>query len=139
MSRCGRECENDPLTCVDDDTTLSQYGEETFRNQPRAHIQEPGLSTQIGCWPADELCRHIFAAPPEDHVELAKVRYTTARRLRAAGFLVVHTPGRMGHQKAHVTVAWPSATGSELVATPWTTPVTDAFDQCFNDGVKGGQ
>lgn len=137
MALCVSECEGDnPVTCVSDEVVLSHYGEQgSFRSEPRPE-KERGMSLQIGEWEADELCEHIFGSPPKGHVELADVRYATAGVLRAAGFVVVHTPGRLGSQKDHVTAGWPGPDG-ELTVFPWPDNAPALFHQCFNGEVKG--
>lgn len=138
MSACRAGCGSDPLDCVPDDVVLAQYGEARFRNEPRAAI-EKGLSMQIGEWAAEDLCRHIFGTPPEEHLLLAAVRYTKAGDLRARGFSVIHTPGRVGSQKSHVTIAWTTGASDAIASVPWPTSVTTAFDECFNGDMNGGQ
>lgn len=68
---------------------------------------------------------------------MARARYTYAGRLREAGFTVIHTPGRLGSQKGHVTIAW-SDDVAQLYITPWPIRVTETFDSCFNEPTDDG-
>lgn len=131
--RCRTQCGNEPEACVADDETLSQYGEEQeFHNRNRINRQEPGLSVQRGRWTPEELCRYLYGDPPEPQLQMADARYTTARRLREAGFQVIHTPGKLGYQANHATVAWLPIFNDEGAVLAWTAEATSLFDACFN-------
>lgn len=71
-------------------------------------------------------------AHPAD-VERADVRYTTAQRLRDAGFAVIHTCGPAGEGYGHVSVVWPPANPLDEPDRNWPTAVQDDFDTCFTE------
>ncbi|WP_459802605.1 hypothetical protein [Herbidospora sp. RD11066] len=69
-------------------------------------------------------------------LERAAVRYTSVGKLRAAGFAVVHTPGRVtngcGADGEHVSVIWPVEDPLVRQDIPWPPDVAESFVQCFN-------
>lgn len=71
-------------------------------------------------------------AHPAD-VERADVRYTSAQRLRDAGFAVIHTCGGAGEGYGHVSVVWPSQEPLDKADPNWPAPVQDAFAACFTE------
>jgi hypothetical protein len=72
-------------------------------------------------------------AHPVD-VAAAGVRYTTAGILRAAGFAVIHTPGRKGEDYGHVSAVWPADNPLDEPDPKWPVPVQEAFAACFTEG-----
>jgi hypothetical protein len=75
--------------------------------------------------------RNTPAAPAD--VVRAGVRYTTAGALRGAGFAVIHTCGRKGHDDPHVSVIWPSSNPLDEQERDWPVPVQEAFAACFTE------
>jgi hypothetical protein len=103
---------------IGDKEVLTHYGiGNEFRTTPRWRIEE-SMSLLVGQLTGEEAAARILKGGPRgDGSDCA--RYTTAGRLRQAGFTVVHTPNRKNPD--HVSV---SCEG------PWD---DEAFDGCFQD------
>ena len=123
----------DPIE-LPDDLRLTQYGEvppygEDFRDRLREDRGETEVSMILG--EVDSSAAAIlvrrFLAPGSIR------RVTTVRRLREAGFRVVHSPTKAN--RLHVSVYPPLATPDEAVE--WDAKVADLFNACFT-GVKEG-
>lgn len=133
---CG--CGPPPEQCVRDDEVLTQYGQlrSPFRGQPRVE-RELGISVLRSVNSLEEATRHVLRREPTDSdLRKSRIRRTTAAVLRAAGFAVVHTPGRVLHSP-HCTIVWPDADPIETPQVPWPAEVSERFEECFND--KGGE
>jgi hypothetical protein len=66
-----------------------------------------------------------------EHLDQYQVRYATAGALRAAGFVIYHTPGRVT-KGLHCSVV-PSGAFAPGVDVPWPKRLADALDGCFNE------
>lgn len=118
---------------IDDDQVLTQFGakqdivalDPPFRRKPRQG-RETNVSLILGrLSPAEasRIVRRSLAPAPFDGV-----RYATAGKLRAAGFVVMHTPSRMNPN--HVSVSR---------TTEWGANEESAFDECFDEPVWIGE
>lgn len=105
-----------------DDEPLTQYGYMgVFRNALRVDILEPELSLLAGRLTGAEAGAIVrndqtVIQFPEGH----GARHTTAGTLRAAGFMVFHSPSKKNPR--HVSAQWPES---------WDDRVSEAFDECF--------
>lgn len=111
-----------------DELLLTQYGERPpygggFRDRLRADIGETELSMILG--EVDALAAAVLVTRYLSPAALA--RTTTAGRLRAAGFRVVHSPTKTN--RLHVSV-FPPATGSGEPAE-WDDELASLFNSCF--------
>lgn len=116
------------------DLRLTQYGErppygDGFRDMLREDIGETELSMILG--EVDALAAAVlvtrYLAPG------AAARVTTAGRLRAAGFRVVHSPTKTN--RLHVSVFPPlSAVGEPA---EWGREMADRFNSCFTVSEEG--
>jgi len=120
----------DPIE-LPDELRLTQYGEQPpfgdgFRDRLREHIGETELSMILGdvdAWAAAVLVTRYFAVG-------AIRRVTTAGRLRAAGFRVVHSPTKTN--RLHVSVFPPLTEAGE--PAEWHDEMADRFTACFTEG-----
>lgn len=88
-------------------------------------------------WTVESASVYVYrgkAVPPRK-LAGAAIRVTTAGRLRAAGFAVVHTPGDIVNGP-HVSIVWPDSNPLDQQTVPWSADVSALFDACFN-GVEG--
>lgn len=97
VRRSACRCGPPPERCLPDDEELVQHGwrDSRYRNQPRID-REPGLSVLRGPISIETATRYVlrWEEPTEQQLNRSRLRRTTAGALRAAGFAVVHTPGR---------------------------------------------
>lgn len=122
--------------CIGGEEILTHHTEQRgqYKNAPDAR-REVELSIMRGRLTIAAACQQRnggLPAPPAD-VERADVRYTTARRLREAGFAVIHTCGPKGEGYGHVSVVWPAANPLDGPNPNWPTPVQAAFAACFTE------
>jgi hypothetical protein len=135
----GRVCRHpDPLRCVEDDQVLTQYGRElpgmpTFREKPAAGKPEVDFSLLKGRLSPEQA--HDYVTSTGRGLERARVRYTTAGDLRAAGFTIVHTPGRI-REGTHVSVILHNGDPLGAPHMPWTNAAAARFSACFNGSMK---
>ena len=88
------------------------------------------MSMRIGKLTARQACYLVLGnRTTATDIARACVRHTTAGRLRAAGFAVIHTPGRV-QNGTHCTVTWLQR-GEESL---WVPTAMARFDSCFNEG-----
>lgn len=119
-----------PARPIDDHTVLTQYGRQapgrpTFRSGPRPdrdHYQ----SMTAGRRTADEMARLVMRRHSQSH---DWVRYTTAAKLRAAGFVVLSKPSPWNAD--HVSVSLPGG------SVPWDDDMLKAFESCFEGDGSG--
>lgn len=103
-----------------------------FREQPRVE-REVDISLLVGDdWTAESASRYILMGRDPDPKRLRSVtlRLTTAGRLRAAGFGVVHTPGKV-KGGPHVSVVYPGDRPLYEHTTPWPPEAAEQFVACF--------
>jgi hypothetical protein len=83
-------------------------------------------------WTPESASRYILMGQDPDPKKLRKVtlRWTTAGQLRAAGFGVVHTPGRV-KGGPHVSAVYPSNHPLHEHTVPWPPGVPEQFVACF--------
>jgi hypothetical protein len=119
----------DPIE-LPDELRLTQYGEQPpfgdgFRDRLREDIGETEISMILGEVDASAaaiLVTRYFACG-------AIRRVTTVSRLRAAGFLVVHSPTKSN--RLHVSVFPPRTEGGE--PAEWDDEVANRFNACFTE------
>lgn len=128
------KCERPAESCVQDDEVLTQHARRQgrFIDAPRVD-QEVELSMLRGRWSVEDATRYRCSGrpPTQQDIDRAEVRYTTAGRLRAAGFAVIHTPSTRITNDAHVSVVWPPDDPLERQDVPWPEEVTEGFKSCF--------
>lgn len=117
----------DPME-LPDDLRLTQYGErppygDGFRDRLRESIGETELSMILGevDAPAAAVLVTRYLTPG------AMSRVTTAGRLRAAGFRVVHSPTKTN--RLHVSVYPPLTEAGE--PAEWDDKMASLFNACF--------
>jgi hypothetical protein len=117
----------DPME-LPDELRLTQYGErppfgDGFRDRLRGHIGETELSMILGevDAPAAAVLVTRYLAPG------ATTRVTTARRLREAGFRVIHSPTKTN--RLHVSVFPPLTSAGE--PADWGGKLAALFNACF--------
>lgn len=127
---------DDSALCRSDHDGISQYGRRDgavciFRNEPRSsRIQ--GMSVQAYRATAQQMCEHVLGDRATDaDRDVACVRHTTVGALRAEGFLVIHTPGKI-RNSLHCTVIFPGSPQEEDNDVTWTVTAARVFDACFN-------
>jgi hypothetical protein len=121
---------SDPIPDLPNDLRLTQYGEQSpygegFRDRLRTDIGETELSMILGevdASAAAVLVTRILAPG-------AIRRVTTAGRLRAAGFLVVHSPTKSN--RLHVSVYPPPTAAGERA--DWGGRLAERFNACFTE------
>lgn len=108
---------------IDDDEVLTHLGSgatliegRPFKNRPSPRQEDFGVSLLLGEMSAEDGAEIVWQIPPP-----VLARYTTAGRLRAAGFIVEHTPYNP-HNPYHVSVR---CNGE------WDTGRQHEFDACF--------
>lgn len=136
-----RACQTDKSggRCIGDDEILTHHTKTRGRydNAPRPWIEdETEISVQRGELTVAEAAASRNGGNPAHPADVAaaSVRYTTAGRLRAAGFAVVHTPGPAGEQGGHASVVWPDANPLDEQDPKWPLGVQEAFAACFTEG-----
>lgn len=134
--RCGPP----PEACVTDDTPLTQHAWKPtgFRTQPRVEYEVDISLLRGNDWTAESASRYILRGEDPDQRKLRRValRQTTAGQLRAAGFGVVHTPGRF-RNGPHVSVVYPDSRPLEEHTIPWPPEVSERFVACFAGHEEG--
>ncbi|TDW18580.1 hypothetical protein EV650_5169 [Kribbella kalugense] len=121
-------CPEGPLECTPDEEILTHWGRRgDFRQEPRVD-REIEMSLLAGELSVKEATDYVNPMSRRN----AAVRYTTAGALRAAGFAVVHTLGRVRSQK-HVSIVWPPDDPLNEAKVPWPPAVVARFNECFND------
>lgn len=119
----------DPIE-LPDELRLTQYGErppfgDGFRDRLREDIGETEISMILG-----EVDASAAAILVTRSFALGAIRrVTTVGRLRAAGFLVVHSPTKSN--RLHVSVFPPRAEGGE--SAEWGDEVANRFNACFTE------
>jgi hypothetical protein len=128
--RCGLS----PEMCIQDDELLTQHTWKagSFNDEPRATELE--LSMLRGHVSVVEACDYRSSGVRLSAARLAKAatRQTTAGKLRAAGFAVVHTPGQRIKNGIHVSIIWPPGDPLHVQRAPWPAEVSQRFAACFN-------
>lgn len=128
---CGPPAEE----CVPDEMILVQqtWNRGTFRIKPRYCIETAVSVLMAEEWTLEELCVYVNRGQPVSPGKVSKAgrRRTTAKRLRDAGFAVVHTPGNI-EPGLHVSVVWPPADPFRHQDPQWGSDVQQRFDACFN-------
>jgi hypothetical protein len=121
---------------VPDSAILTQFAWKVgaFRDIPRHERDERGLSVLVGEVSIQDAATYVLMgeAPTARQLSRAVVRLTSAGDLRAVGFAVVHTPGRI-KEGIHASVVWPD---DDPVARPdghWDTELSALFNSCFNE------
>jgi hypothetical protein len=106
-----------------------------YNNAPRPEVMEVELSMMRGELTVAEACMRRNGGRPAhpSDVERASVRYTTAGKLRGAGFAVVHTCGRKGEGYGHVSIVWPAANPLDEPDPAWPPDVREVFAACFTE------
>ena len=108
-----------------------------YCNAPRPEVAaETDVSVIRGDVSTEEAMRqrNRKRTPAPEDVARGAVRRTTAGELRAAGFAVIHTPGKKrGHENPHVSVIWPDDNPLDLQERNWPADVQDAFAACFTE------
>ncbi|SDT39795.1 hypothetical protein SAMN04489716_3614 [Actinoplanes derwentensis] len=79
-----------------------------------------------GCRTVEEMARLVQRRPAQSR---DRVRYTTAEKLRAAGFVVTSDPRSMN--AAHVCVSLPDG------SVPWDDDTEKAYESCFKEEGSG--
>ena len=122
---------------VPDSARLTQYGEKPpqgqgFRDKLRREIGETELSLIWG--ELDSQAASIMVTGISHF--WADSRVTTAGRLRACDFQVVHSPTR--GNSLHVSVYPPGQAGADWAE--WDDAMAERFNQCFTEqDVDGGE
>jgi hypothetical protein len=110
-----------PEQRIGDDEELTHYGTEStgFRDAPREKDQD-GLSLIRGHVTVDEACSFVRPGVSCSNHSDCRTRYTTAKRLRQAGFIVSLRPSKRNalHVRLTTTLSWADAT-------------SQAFNLCF--------
>jgi hypothetical protein len=138
MEKCAAKDGGSALTCVANDETLTQYGTEGEPGRPTFHSRrkegQPGLSILRGKKSPAEAAAVVRGRsgimPSRD-----RARYTTAGKLRKAGFEVIHTPTRL--MWGHCSVVLLGSGGALDEETEWSDEVSSRFNGCFAGG-RGG-
>ena len=129
--RCGLP----PELCVQDEELLTQHTWKAgnFNDQPRETELE--LSMLRGDVSVIEACDYRSSGVRVSEARLARAgrRQTTARKIRAAGLAVVHTPGQRIKNGIHVSIIWPPADPLHTQRAPWPAEVSQRFAACFNE------
>lgn len=126
-----------PWLCLPDETVLTHhtFNVDRFLEAPR-YDKEREVSLLTGELTAEEVSRYRRRVITARALEAAAVRYTSAGRLRAEGFAVVHTPGRLlgrcGTASQHVSIVWPDDDPTNRQDIPWPPTVSKRFVRCFN-------
>lgn len=133
-------CEDRPSPdrCIQDDEVLTQHTwqDGDFIDEPRETEEE--LSMLRGDISIADACAYRSRMSKISAAKIAKAgrRQTTAGRIRAAGLVVVHTPGRKT-DGIHVSIIWPPDDPVNKRVTPWPADVRRAFAACFNESSRG--
>jgi hypothetical protein len=124
--------------CIADDEMLTHHTSQRgrYNSAPRSEVMEVELSMMRGELTVAEACMRRNGGRPAhpSDVERADVRYTTAGKLRTAGFAVVHTCGRKGEGYGHVSVVWPASNPLDEPDPAWPPKVQEVFAACFTEG-----
>lgn len=134
VQKAACRCGPPPELCITDDTVLTQHAwsVDKFRAQPRIEV-EVAVSLLVGSdWTKESASKYVLRGESPTRRRLARValRHTTAGALRAAGFAVVHTTGRV-RGNPHVSVVWPATRPLQEQLVPWPSEVSARFDACF--------
>ena len=134
------KCGPPPAECIAPTEVLTQYGKAgDFRSSPNFETGEVEMSLLRGLFTPHAAARTVRGSRLSDaELTSAGARYTTAGRLRKAGFAVVHTPLSV-KKPDHVSVVWPDDDPLNRQDVPWPKPVVDAFNECFNDNMGSGR
>jgi len=119
---------------IGDDVPLTQYGEapplgEGFRDRLRPEIGETEMSLIFG--DVDALAASLLVTKIVQPGAVRRV--TTAGRLRACNFTVVHSPTK--GNRLHVSVFPPEDVPGEPAV--WDEAMAKAFNGCFTDEETG--
>lgn len=120
---------------IPDESTLTQYGEkppmgEGFRSKLRPEIGETEMSLIFG----EVNHQQASLLVTKMMQPCADRRLTTAGRLRARNFRVVHSPTR--GNPLHVSVFPPEIAQGE--PAEWGDTMAELFDECFTEEDKAG-
>lgn len=123
----------DPID-LPDELSLTQYGErppfgDGFRDRLREDIGETEISMILG--EVDASAAAILVT--RSFAYGAVTRVTTAGRLRAASFRVVHSPTKSN--RLHVSIYPPLTEAGEPAA--WDDELASSFMACFTKGEEG--
>jgi len=128
------QCGPPPERCLSDDEYVTQLTDRdgTFRSAPRVQ-REVDFSVQRGELTLAETFSNVLgdASPLPEDLQGNDVRYAQVGALREAGFVVIHTRGRVKNG-THVSIVWMGEDGED-VAVPWPPRVSEALDACFNE------
>jgi hypothetical protein len=120
--------------CIGDDEILTHHTKQRgqYVNAPdaRREVELSVMRGRLTVAAAYQQRNGGLRAHPAD-VEKAAVRYTTAKRLREQGFVVVHTCGPKGEENGHISVVWPTANPLDEPDPNWPPNVQEAFASCF--------
>jgi len=125
--------------CIRDDELLTHHTKTRghYDNGPRPQMEdETEVSVQRGKLTVAEASALRNGGAPAHPVDVAAagVRYTTAGKLREAGFAVIHTPGIKGEESGHGSVVWPDANPLDEQDRAWPPGVQSTFAACFTEG-----
>jgi hypothetical protein len=127
-------CGPPPEQCVSDDEILTQHSWKlgSFADAPRSTELEQSMLR--GVVTVADACSYRSGGVrvTANRIERAGCRQTTAGKLRAAGFAVVHTPGTKIKNGIHVSIVWPPDDPLDTQRTPWPPEVSERFAACFN-------
>jgi hypothetical protein len=112
---------------IRNDETITQFGikhktKPWFHSGPNAE-GDTYQSVSAGRFTPFEMRQKVIGETKVDKRD--QVRYTTAARLRAEGFIVVHEP--TDQDQDHTAVALPE------YHIPWDTEVRARFEKCFGE------
>ena len=132
-------CGPDPYECVSDDEWLTHHRwrpDRPYRNAPRVGTEHSMsmLRGRLSVREASDRCSAMGYAT-EIEIARASVRYVTTGTLRAAGFVVVHTPSPKlaSTTDPHTSIALPGNPNRDEWIIPWPQEVSALLDRCFNE------
>ncbi len=122
-----------PEICLDDAETVTQWAVDPppYTVAPRDRDLDSAISVVRGDMePAEAYTESTGNAPPHAGGALLGRRTSTVKRLRDAGFGVVHTPGRLPGSM-HASVVYPADDPVHTQVHNWPVDVQKKFDICF--------
>ena len=124
--------------CIGDDEVITNHTKDKgeYCNAPRPELTagEDEVSAWRGAISKVEACMRRNGRQPVAPQDLARagIRRTTAGRLRAARFAVIHTcTPKRGEEYGHVSVIWPDDNPLDQREAVWPAEVRAAFAACF--------
>src|SRR6266849_682427 len=127
-----------PVLCIADDEVVTQHTfGGSYRGVPRAE-RELSLSVFRGRVSARDATEYIKLGKSVEEWEKRRIRVRRldVGKLRAAGFAVVHTPGRVAYPE-HCSVVWPADDPLNTQVADWPPEVQAAFAACFTGEEEG--